>query len=333
MPRTSQYVMETLHLAAALSLLAPLISAPGGSFVTFGALLLLASSRFEIGAVRIGYWVAAWLVAALLIGLTRMESLWLPWLIACPAFTSFRASSSLSGCVLLLGTIPLVAMQNLAHWFILFAAAAELWRWKQPSTHSSDDTRSFGAKSQPSLAWSCAVAFALLMPFAASPLNGLFTPRSAPPAAAMPRDLGANAYRVRVVGQPPDLELDWYEPSGEGRHHTLDVCMQYRGVTLRPASIADVKTDGRRWMREFFLQRGGLVLNYGEYLRRTSLPLSSAGVHLIASSPVEAMSAAAFAESSGESARELCHMLERARIAESRTAADRPRLHSEHSAL
>lgn len=318
----SRYVTETLHLAAALSLLAPLISAPGGSFVALGTLVLLANSRFDLGgAGRIGFRLAVWLVAALLIAGTRMESLWLPWLIACPAFTSLRAAGSLSGAVLLLGTIPLVAMHSAAQWGMLCAAGFVLWQWRQTSTPVVADGRAMALKV-PALriAWPGVVAVALLIPFAASPVNALFARRHAPPAATMPLDLGANAYRVRLLGQAPDLDLVWYEPTGEGRHHTLEVCMRYRGVTVQPAAVPDVKTDGQRWMREFFLQPGGQVLTYGDYLRKTFLPFSPAGVHVIASSPVEAMSAESFAESTGRLARELSRMLEQERLIQLRHA-------------
>lgn len=308
------YATETLQLAAGLSLLAPLMTAPGGNLVALCTLLLLANTRFDINSTpRPALALTAWLAATLLIGASSMESLWLPWLIACPAFTSSRAAFSLLGLPLLLGTIPLVAMHSIAQCIILAAAGLQLWQCRKvPAPAILESGALPSSRPESRLAWSAAVTIVLVLPFAAAPVYGLFAQRGTPPAAAMPRDLGADAYRVRLLGQPPDLDLVWYEPTGEGRHHTLDVCMRYRGVTLQPAAVADVKTDGQHWMREFFLLRSGLVLEYQDYLRRTFLPFSPAGVHVIASCPTNAMSAESFATISEQSARELCRMQQQA---------------------
>lgn len=306
-----RYTLETLHLAAALSLLAPLVLAPGGSLVALGTVLLLANSQFD--RERMGQPAAplvAWGAFAMLIAMTRMESLWLPWLIACPAFTSLRAAFSWTGFALWLGTLPLLAMHPVGQWGLPVVATLHIWQWSRSQSLTQKSSLSIATKPpRLSSAWAGAVTLALLIPFAASPLNGLLARPGVPPVAARARDLGANAFRLNLVGQPPDLDMVWYEPTGEGRHHALEVCLQYRGVTLRPAAVAQVKTDGQVWMREFFLQRGTLVQSYRDYLRRTFLPLSPAGIHLIASSRVESMTAESFAESSAQMARDVCQLL------------------------
>ena len=303
----SRYATETLQLAAGLSLLAPLISAPGGNLVALCTLLLLADTHFNPAATRRpGLALSLWLFAALMIGASSMESLWLPWLVACPAFTSFRLATAFPGILLLAGTVPLVAMHNVGQWIILAAVAVQLWLWKKATTPVSEKAAESEAMVRgPGSGWAVAVGASLLIPFLAAPVYGLFVQQGTPPNAAMPRDLGAHAYAVRLLGQPQDLELVWFEPTGEGRHHTLEVCMKYRGVTLQPASVAGVQTDGKRWMREFFLLRSGLVLNYEDYLRRTFLPFSGAGIHVIASSPTNAMSAESFSRFTEQSARYL----------------------------
>jgi hypothetical protein len=50
------------------------------------------------------------------------------------------------------------------------------------------------------------------------------------------------------------------------------------------------------WLTEAFLMPGGELLEYDGYLRRTLLPFTSAGIHLIAAVPHGAMSAAKFDE-------------------------------------
>jgi len=94
------------------------------------------------------------------------------------------------------------------------------------------------------------------------------------------------------------VNLAWYEPSRDGRHHTLEVCLRYRGVTLLPTTHGAVMTDGKSWLREYFLLGDELVLDYRTYLRRTLLPFSRAGVHVIAVGPRAGMSAEAFAAES-----------------------------------
>ena len=83
------YLLETLHLAAALSLLAPLVPGPGGSFAALSALVLLSQNKFlqrqSSALIAVG---ALWLLAGAFIAWASMESLWLPWLLACPWFTS-----------------------------------------------------------------------------------------------------------------------------------------------------------------------------------------------------------------------------------------------------
>jgi hypothetical protein len=74
---------------------------------------------------------------------------------------------------------------------------------------------------------------------------------------------------------------------------------------VTPSAEEGVMSDGRRWMREFFVHDGVMLADYGSYLRRTFRPFSSPGVHIVMSAPVESMSAASFAHVTGTIAREL----------------------------
>ena len=65
----------------------------------------------------------------------------------------------------------------------------------------------------------------------------------------------------------------------------------------------------------------GLVFTYGDYLKRTFLPFSAAGVHVIASCPIDAMSAEVFADLSQHSTEKLLHLQQQDRIHRERRSA------------
>lgn len=292
------YGLETLFLAAVLSLLAPFMASPGGSLVAVATLVFLAGSHYRPAGTP-GAWVGTliWTIAAVLIAMASMESLWIPWLLACPRFVRPSLLRSPTGLVLLAGTIPVLAMHPVAPWLMLPAAAYEMWRLRHPPESAVASPANLPV---PSL-WAArlgAAGLALLtmLPFVASSIGGWNRSRELPPTGLMVRSMDINSYQVRLIGQPPDLTLTWYCAYGEGRHHTLPVCMRYRGILLRPTHTeATVMTDGEVWMKEFFFQRNELLLSYGDYLRHTFSPLSAPGVHVIASCPAQAMSAPAFA--------------------------------------
>jgi exosortase/archaeosortase family protein len=304
--------LEVLYLAATLALIAPHVGGPGGTVVTLAALLVLAQSRFADSPTLRAAGVA-WVLAALLIAAGRMESLWTPWILLCPWFAAPALVRSPRGVVLLLGTVPLFAMHPVGSGLVLAAAAWQAWHLLRSRPSAASRT------SPPEVtvwrpALSAALAFALVFPFVASVVAGRVPLREPPPAGVMTRPIDATSSLVRVVGQSPEIELAWFGPYGEGRHHTLPVCMRYRGVILRASGEEGVMTDGGRWMKEFFLHDGSLLGDYPSYLRRTSLPFSSPGVHVIASAPSASMSARSFGDAVGRLALEL-HRLGGARAA------------------
>lgn len=302
-----RYTLETLFLVAALSLVSPFVSAPGGNLVTLATLLLLAQSKYTTLTNRSGLLGVLWVIAAGFIALASMESLWLPWLLTCPWLIRFERLSSLPRGLLVLGTIPLVSMHPVLRWLVAAAVALEFWNlFKVGSAHATVVQATADARVWRRRITQGGLSVLFVLPFVASSATGLWRPSLRPPPGAMTREVAVNAYEVRLVGQSPDLKLIWYGPSGDGRHHTLPVCMRYRGIELKPCpEAAPVMTDGKMWMREFFIHRDVLLLDYRSYLRRTLWPDSPAGVHLIASLPVDTMSITAFANEAEALAREI----------------------------
>jgi exosortase/archaeosortase family protein len=272
-----------LQMAAALGLVAPHVTGPGGTIVTICVLLALAQSRFAAPAgPRDQVLTMAWMAVAPFIAITRMESLWLPWVLGCPLFLTRARGWFLTLPAVLLGTIPLAAAHPVLQWVAIGGAALAGWRWLVgPVVEEVQEAWPRGLRR-----WGVAVlAGYFVFPFVATSVAGGRTARDAPPLGSMIRPVEARAHEVRLPGQSRDVRLVWYEPSGDGRHHTLEVCMQYRGVSLRPTDHPAVLTDGRHWMCEFFLIGNELIPDYRGYLRRTLLPFSPAGVHLIALGP------------------------------------------------
>lgn len=297
--------LEVLHLASALALLAPLAPAPGGSLVAVCALLVLVRARTSgrMPLIATGLWVAA----ALPIATTHMESLWLPWLLACPALVEWprdwRAGIRLG---LLVGTIPVLALHPAARWAGVLAALFAAWDlWRRPQSQASAQAEpGLGARESSSSGAflpKAALAAMWIFPFAATSVRSADDGSYAPPRGVMSRVFEPRAYEVHLPGQAGDVDVLWFAPQGDGRHHTLPVCMRYRGVDLFPTDEAGVMTDGQgRWMREFFLQDGRLAEDYPTYLRRTFWPFSNTGVHVIVVGDARLRSAAAFKAASDD---------------------------------
>lgn len=307
--------VEAVHLAVTLSLLAAVADAPGGTLAALAALVVLGSHRpadganRPFGSVRTAAMVT-WLVAAAIIAGSRMESLWIPWLLLCPWYAPIRLLLSPDGLALLAGTIPLIAMHPVARLVVLAALAWRIFRLlRRPIAPPVPEVASASASRPAPFHKSSVLTLALTLPLWAPLVGDLSRDRSPAPPGVMARTIDASTQSLRVLGQSPEIELAWFAPTGGGRHHPLPVCMRYRGVTLLPTEDEGVMTDGRRWMREFFLQDGQILRDYASYLRSTFAPFSSAGIHIIASASVDSMSAAAFAETVDRLADEI-HRLE-----------------------
>jgi exosortase/archaeosortase family protein len=299
--------LEVLYLAAVLALLAPHVGGPGGSVAALATLVTLAHSRFDpsLSATRLAGG-AAWGLAGAFIASAGMESLWIAWMLACPWFATVGLLRSCSRLALLAGTVPLVAMHPIWRVSVLAAAGWEAWRLAGVTASPGPNARSDSA-TEPRwrLAMAAGIAAAIVLPFVVSAAGGRVARLEPPPPGTMARRIDPTSYTVRLVGQAPDVELAWFTSAGDGRHHTLPVCLRYRGVMLEPSSEEGVMTDGDRWMREFFVQDGALLSDYPTYLRRTFLPFASPGVHIVVAAPVASMSAALFAQTADTLARQL----------------------------
>jgi exosortase/archaeosortase family protein len=300
--------VEALYLAALLALLAPHVGGPGGSRAALAALVVLAKGRFDarVSPARLAGG-AAWLAAGGAIASAGMESLWVPWMLVCPWVVSPALVRSWSGIALLAGTVPLVAMHPVWRVAVIAGLGWEAWRLARRTEGVSPapvpPAPASSARWRPVVAVALALAFTA--PFVASAAGGRRGSSQPPPPGAMARRIDPTSYALRLVGQSPDIELAWFDAAGDGRHHTLPVCMRFRGVILRDSSYQGVMTDGGRWMKEFFLHDGTLLADYPSYLRRTFLPFSSPGVHLVFAAPVGSMSASLFAQTTENLARQL----------------------------
>jgi len=296
------FILEILRIAALLSLLAPFVSAPGGIMVSACSLLLLARCQWQ--PLRGWFDVllyAGWMVAGFFISSARMESLWIPWLLVFPAFLPREPLRWLSLLWLLPGTVPLFAMHALAPFVLVPGLLLEVWlmfRVKAPTPKENPGDPVFLA----------VVAVFQIFPFLAALGAATGQPPWPPPAGTMSYRAPDQSWVVRVPGQPGDLQMFWYEPDEGGRHHTLRVCLQYRGHPPRPSAEKSVMSYEGDWLTEFFLMPGGGLLDYREYLRATFWPFASSGVHLIFATPMEGMSPPEFRELATQFAREVASL-------------------------
>ena len=287
--------LEIFYMAVILALVAPVVFSPGGSLVVICALFYLAHNRID-AATAPPNWPAylLWAIAALLIAWSRMESLWIPWLLVCPRFVAPRVLFTWSGRVILSGTVSLLAMRT--EWQIIVLAALLIHTYGLLKKKSTDQNAQPIALKKLEVS---ALVVLLLAPFMLHGLIGISHEVEHPPRGIMARQLSFNSYKVRVAGQPSDIALYWYGAFSEGRHHSLEACMRFRGIILKDvAQVKDIYVGNQKWMREFFIHDKQLKSSYPEYLLATFSPFSTPGVHVILEAASDAMSPAYFARES-----------------------------------
>lgn len=282
--------LKALNLSAILAMFTPHLQAPGGALIAVATSLVLCLRLSAPAGNQQSTpgWTAhtLWLLAAGWIILSRMESLWLPWLLMWPGLSPHRPTLLI--WLLLPATLPLAAMHGL--WSLLvfgpicLLAGRSLGRQlyiKMPSTPSIQ--RSW----QTQVLWTCA----LLLPFVILNLGSeKEQPMDQPPYVIRSERIAEGRHLLHLSQQPKAMRVDWISPQQGGRHHTLSVCMAYRGEHLHHTEEAPtVFTDGRVWRREYFLVKGHLLETYRAYLLHSFLPGSGAGVHLIFSVNAGAM--------------------------------------------
>ena len=207
------------------------------------------------------------------------------------------------GWTLALGAGPVVALYAPARTVVLLAAAWRLTRLVAPEP-AEPDAPPVAAPRFAGLLTAMAIV-AVSAPFAVSVGAGQSGPTGGPPAQVMARRTDPFTYSIRLVGQSPELEVAWVEAQGNQRHHTLPICMQYRGIALQDTAVAGVMTDGGQWLREFFLRDGQLIDTYRSYALSTLLPGTEPGVHIIIAAPRRNLGAEAFAVQASSVARRL----------------------------
>ncbi|MBB5350891.1 exosortase/archaeosortase family protein [Haloferula luteola] len=281
--------------AAALSLAAPQASAPGGVLVTACTLILLGSQHFHrlqnTGERILG---VLWLIGAPVIVSSGLESLWLPWLLACPWFLP-RTRGLLATFLLLPGTVPLVSMT--VPWLIggllVIMAILLYFQWRK-TDHAPDSSSEKFSTTRAAV-----LVILFLVPFVASTLGPAMQSGIQPPAGVMAQPMEAGTWNIRLPRQSPYISLSWFAPSGSGRHHTLPVCMSYRGRKLEPVEgLQGLYADDDLWLAESFLLPDGSLHDYRSYLKATLVPFRSPGIHLIASARRDQLSPSRFSEDS-----------------------------------
>lgn len=70
----------------------------------------------------------------------------------------------------------------------------------------------------------------------------------------------------------------------------MSVCRKYRGRDrqLVPDQVS-LQTDGRYWLREFFVLNHSLLPSYSDYALRTLAPRAHPGAYLIFVAPMDAI--------------------------------------------
>lgn len=278
--------LECLHLSAMLGLLSPNVTAPGGVVVLMAVAALAWRRTMAAGdAVPVWQWLV-WGLAAVWITFSKMESLWLAWLLVCP-WRGIDWRRTPYAVALLACTIPLVAMQVWSVALLVLPVVFMIVQWwrgsSEPALSSRQTVTAWGALA--------ALSCAFLIPFLALGWASGTCVLWQPPASLHSAPTAQNCFELHMPLQPASMRVDWIGSMGGGRHHTVQVCMAYRGEYLYEAQPeSPVFTDGRVLRREFFLFPDALVDHYGAYLRRTFWPGSDNGVHLIFSVAASTMS-------------------------------------------
>lgn len=342
-------LMETLHAAAVVALLAPMAGTPNALLLTLAAVVGLAQCRVRDDTSRPSAWpLVAWVTAGAGIAVVGMESFWLPWLLLCPLLVQTRWIMSVPGLACVLCTNSLVVMQPWSWavaaagvaWVMFYGegaeepakagdkaaagtmdaaddqAAADSQKNRSYKTYTTYESAAAGANAAARteaanaasprvpaclkprrMGWAVQVAFyaCLTFPFLASTLLAIGQKSWEPPAGVMARCISPNCFEVRLQGQPKEIGLACYSSASRDRHHTLEVCLKYRGIELSAVEdCPQVMTDGTHWFREFFMQEGQMLADYPAYVRSTFCPWKDPGVHLIFVSAKDAHSAAEF---------------------------------------
>jgi len=288
------------YLVCVLALASAEFDSPGGMWVlgaSVGVLLpiLLDERPTQVSPLAAG----AWLLLALLIGAARAESLWLPWLLVSPWFQSWQRFSWTTVC-LLPGTVPMIALQWPVQVLVLTAGSWrtwQLWQADLPDPQPAPDQ---------STRWLSGGVLTLALPFLAAPLLSLPVDSVLPPSTVMRKPMGPGSFLIRAVGQTPSISVMWFGSGAAGRHHALQNCLRFKGVSTQIVQhdplILETPTS---YLRESFVLDGRRIDSYRAYALRCLPPFTSSGAHLIVEGRKDRCDLAVFAQESEEVLRQL----------------------------
>ena len=283
--RAKKYLwFELIYTSSIFGLLSPLLILPGHWVTAIGVIVCLIQTKF-VECIRRRALIAStlWLLLAAAIAWIGIESLWLPWLLACPILCRLRWISSPIGVACLATACPifilipsheLIAIGIFAAAFLVSHNKTEIKVFK---THAFQERVSLPIER----ATCVCLGAAMLFPFISSLLFLEKTEASEPPTEVWKMEITGAGYHIRTPEQPKHLSLLWYKPQGSDRHHALEVCLKYRGTILEQTEYADVQTDGDHWFREYFIVEGELIASHQDYLISTLGFRKNPGVHLI----------------------------------------------------
>lgn len=318
-------MLESLHAAAVVALLAPMTGMPNGGMITVASVMALSQCRIrrDLPGWRVAL-TALWMAAGAGVAMLNMESFWLPWLLCCPMLLDLRWIFSPAGMLVMLSTHSMFAMQSWAPFIGWTGIALAMGSWSKKSAPPVQGRAVLEDWKQDAMAVSSATCF--LVPFLASTLLSMGTAGWHPPETVRSRSLGNQGYEVRLPGQSADIALACYGAETKDRHHTVRVCLKYRGTELTTtAEDPLVHTDGKHWLREFFIQDGRLLADYPSYLKSTFSPGADPGVHLIFISPKERGTPQEFATASAGLAAAFHELVSEERFSRpSKSAPSRP---------
>jgi exosortase/archaeosortase family protein len=279
--------IEIFYFGIVLAWISPLMGIPGGMLVALTTLWFLIQSR---SIRKVPAWlIAGWMSLALGIAIMAMDSLWLPWMLICPWFCPIKGQTA--RFLLLPATVTVFAVNP---WLQGFTALVLIWELRKLAIKNQEpDVKTSG--SIPPI-----IPGLLCLPFLIGDISR--------PEPGLKSHVFPTGVRITPISDSSwvlnmndtTMGAYWFDAQGGGRHHTLSVCMRYRGTTLTPApGQAEVWTDAehRFWLREFFLV-GGNFYSYRGYLKQTFYPFAPIGAHLIVFAPKSGISSSDFAKQS-----------------------------------
>jgi exosortase/archaeosortase family protein len=273
------------YFSVIFSLLAPLYYAPGGIIILLATLSCL-YFNFNLRQPFNSQWqhYLFWIIAALFITSSKMESLWLPWLLLWPSIVSSELIKKPVNLIILSGTIQPLAMHEFWQAMVVTMILYQVIRLYVFKVKTEQKATKINKRNK--LATAVLSCFVLTIPVMSPSFGNELQNRDYLPKGLMNNTVDHNTFKLRLIGQPNDLDIYLFKSSNNDRHHALVSCMRFKGVTLHEnKSTNGVYESEQRYMREFFIIDGKIIDSYHEYIIATLLPFSNSGEHVIFDAP------------------------------------------------